>query len=242
MVKDFECEEILTNAKPPRPNLSHEQRQTIKEMKEDPTIDIYPFDKGNGFVRMNKQQSTLKMIEGIGTTKILKKDPTNTHVKKIQKVLSSIRKQIEIPNKLYYQLYPSDAIPPRAYGQCKAHKPTKNYPFRVLVSTIGTAPYKVSEYLVKIIQPTLSKSEFSIKNSKTFVDQAKNWNIGVDEIQVSFDVVALYPSVPVKKAIDNLIKMLKDDEEDLKTRTIFKLEHIKELLDACLYKSYILLG
>ena len=36
------------------------------------------------------------------------------------------------------------------------------------------------------------------------------------------------------------MKMLKDDEEDLKTRTIFKLEHIKELLDACLYKSYFL--
>jgi hypothetical protein len=34
--------------------------------------------------------------------------------------------------------------------QCKAHKPTKNYPFRILVSTIGTAPYKVSKYLAKI--------------------------------------------------------------------------------------------
>ena len=34
--------------------------------------------------------------------------------------------------------------------------------------------------------------------------------------------------------------MLKHDEEDLKTRTIFKLEHIKEMLEVCLYKSYFL--
>ena len=95
-----------------------------------------------------------------------------------------------MPKELYRKLYPSDAIPPRAYGQCKAHKPTKNYPFRVLVSTIGTAPYKVSEYLVKIIQPTLSKSSVMVKNSKSFVDEAKTWTIDADEIQVSYDAVA----------------------------------------------------
>ena len=38
-------------------------------------------------------------------------------------------------------MYPSDPIPPR----------------RIVVSTIGTPSYKTSEYLVKIIQPTLNK-------------------------------------------------------------------------------------
>ena len=180
------------------------------------------------------------MIEGIGTTKILKSDPTNAHVKKIQKLLCSIRKEVDIPKQLYYKLYPSDAIPPRAYGQCKAHKPAKNYPFRILVSTIGTAPYNLSEYLVKIIQPTLSKNDVVVKNSKAFVEEAKNWNINPDEIQVSYDVVALYPSVPIKKAIANLMDMLQDDIDDFKTRTVFQLKHIKELMEVCLYKSYFL--
>ena len=57
----------------------------------------------------------------------------------------------------------------------------------------------------------------SLKNSKQFVDEAKSWEISPDEIQVSFDVVALYPSIPVKKAIDDLMNMLKTDEQDLKT-------------------------
>ena len=102
-----------------------------------------------------------------------------------------------MPKSLYRQFYPSDAIAPRAYGQCKAHKPTKEYPFCVQVSTIGTAPYQINKYLVKIIQPTLSKSKHSVKNSKQFVNEAKTWKVEYNEIQVFYDVVALYPSVPI---------------------------------------------
>ena len=231
---------ILIKQKRPKSNLSREQLRTISEIKKDENNDIYPYDKGNGFVRMSKETSRTKMIEGIGETIILDKDPTKSHLDKIQKTLAKIRKEAKIPKDLYYKLYPSDATIPRAYGQCKAHKPTKNYPFRILVSTIGTAPYKVSKYLVKIIQPTLSKNPIVVKNTKEFVEEAKNWDIGPNEIQVSFDVVALYPSVPVKKAIENLMDMLQDDYEDFKTRTILKLKHVKQLLEVCLDKSCFL--
>ena len=79
-----------------------------------------------------------------------------------------------------------------------------------------------------------------VKNSSTFVEEAKEWNIDKDEIQVSYDVVALYPSVPIKKAIENLMDILKEDQDDLKTRTIFELKHIKLMVEVCLYKSYFL--
>ena len=203
-------------------------------------IKLSSYDKGNGFARIKHDDSTTKMIESIGKFKILKHDPTNTHVKKIQDLLCSIGKEIDIPKKLYFELYPSDAIPPRAYGQCKAHKKSKNYPFRILVSTIGTAPYKISEYLVKVIQPTLNKSESMIKNSKSFIEEAKSWRVEPNEVQVSYDVVALYPSIPIKKAINNLIDILKKDRNEFKKRTIFTLKHIKLLIEVCLYKSYFL--
>ena len=60
------------------------------------------------------------------------------------------------------------------------------------------------------------------------------------EIQVSYDVIALYPSVPITKAIENLMNMLTSDIRNFETRTIFKLRHIKQLLEVCLYKSYLL--
>ena len=71
------------------------------------------------------------------------------------------------------------------YGTIKAHKPEKDYPMRVVVSTIGTPSYKTSEYLVKIIQPTLNKNETRLKNSQTFVQTSDTWLIDKNEVQVS---------------------------------------------------------
>ena len=36
------------------------------------------------------------------------------------------------------------------------------------------------------------------------------------------------------------MNMLQDDYDEFKTRTILKLEHVKELIEVCLYKSYFL--
>ena len=79
-----------------------------------------------------------------------------------------------------------------------------------------------------------------IRNSRSFVETSKTWIIDPNEIQVSYDVVALYPSVPVKKAIDNIIKILTADQEDFLSRTPFTMKHIRELLEVCLYKTYFL--
>ena len=42
-----------------------------------------------------------------------------------------------------------------------------------VVSTSGTPPNGISKYLVKIIQPTLNKSQRKIKNSVKCVNEAK---------------------------------------------------------------------
>ena len=43
---------ILLKEKQPRPNLSKEQLATIEEIQRDANTDIYPLDKGKGFVRL----------------------------------------------------------------------------------------------------------------------------------------------------------------------------------------------
>ena len=78
------------------------------------------------------------------------------------------------------------------YGAVKAHKPEKNYPMRIVVSTIGTANYGISDYIVSIAQNTLNKNATRVKNSHSFVQEAKTWNVVSDEVQVSYDVVNLY--------------------------------------------------
>ena len=105
--------------------------------------------------------------------------------------MRELNKQGKFTKAEYNQLYPSDPIPLRMYGTVKTHKPEKNYPMRIVVSTIGTPSYKTSEYLVKIIQPTLNKNETRLKNSQTFIQNSGTWLIEEDEVQVSYDVVNL---------------------------------------------------
>lgn len=142
------------------------------------TSKIYPFDKGAGLVRVPKVDAIRKIEEQIENTEIIKVDPTTSLA---MKFWSTLR---ELKTKQIRWLNTSDPIPPRMYGAIKAHKPEKNYPMRIIVSTIGTPRHKISENLVKLIQP----------NSETFVNKAKNWTIEPDEVQVSYDVVNLYPS------------------------------------------------
>ena len=162
---------------------------------------VYPFNKGSGFVVLSEgdgiRDGINKIEEQIGKAKVIDEDPTQEYTSKIQKHLCKLRKEKKFTDKEYFEIYPSDPIPPRLYGTVKVHKPEKNYPMCTVVSTIGTPPYGISRYLVKIIQPTLNKSQHKIKNSVEFVNKAKTWKISPTEIQVLYDVVNLYPSVPL---------------------------------------------
>ena len=136
-------------------------------------------------------------------------------------------------------LYPSDPIPPHMYDTEKAHKQNKSYPMRIVVSTIGTPSYGISEYLVQFIQHTLNKNKTRLKNSTSFVKDAKIWNISPDEVQVSYDVENLYPSVPLEEATIVILDLLNRDT-DLKQNTKLSILEIKLLIELCLSKCYFL--
>ena len=65
--------------------------------------------------------------------------------------MRALRKEKQFTDKECFEIYASDPISPRLYGTVKAHKPEKNYPMRVVVSTIGTLTRGISKHLVKII-------------------------------------------------------------------------------------------
>ena len=133
-------------------------------------------------------------------------------------------------------------MPPRLFGVIKAHKPEKCYPMRAIVSTIGTPPYGISQYLVELIQPTLNKSNYKIPNSSPFVKEVKIWLVKRNEVQVSYDIINLYPSVPINKAllVDILVDQPNNGKDDLMKRTKLCLKDIYELAQLCLRRCYFL--
>ena len=87
---------------------------------------------------------------------------------------------------------------------------------RAVVSTIGSPPYGNSKYLVKIIQPNLNKNKHKVLNSSSFLEEAKEWNISPNEIQTFFDVVNLYPTIPIDEAVAIITQILNNDIDDLR--------------------------
>ena len=85
-----------------------------------------------------------KIEEQLAKAAKAKIDRTNRLTNKIQKKLCKLRKENKFTNKTYFELYPSDRIPPRLYGTIKLHKPEKkNLPMSVIVSAIGTPSYGI---------------------------------------------------------------------------------------------------
>ena len=67
-----------------------------------------------------------KIEEQLGKAKIAENDPTLKFTNKIQKILCRLRKEKKFTDKEYFQIYPSDPIPPQLYRTIKVHKPEKN--------------------------------------------------------------------------------------------------------------------
>ena len=111
---------------------------------------------------------------------------------------------------------------------------------RTVLSTIGTPPHEISKYLVKIIQPTLNTANKKIKVSVEFVKEAEAWKISPTEILILYDIVNLYPSVPLDKAEDVIVEYLKNDFNNSKRRTKLTLEDIHQLIKLCVSECYFL--
>ena len=108
---------------------------------------------------------------------------------------------------------------------------------RTVVSAVRTPPYGISKYLVKIIQHTLNKSQHKIKNEVT---EAKTWRISLTEIQVSYDVVNLYLSIPIDKSIDVIVEYLENEFKNVKTRTKLTLIDIHQPIELCVSEYYFI--
>ena len=96
------------------------------------------------------------------------------------------------------------------YGQPKIHK--ANYPLREIVDSTGSVAKEVDKYISRILKKYVGKTEYYVKNSAHFVESIKDMKVEDDEILVSYDVTALYPSVPQNEAIDIIHEILSGDE------------------------------
>ena len=105
-------------------------------------------------------------------------------------------------------------------------------PLRPIVSFINSPTYNLSKFLSRILSSLLI-NRYSVRNSKEFVVYVKNFTISENEILVSFDVVSLFTSVPVDKALGLVLDLLSSDES-LASRTSLDISDLTIGLEHCL--------
>ena len=232
--------ERLSKAKLPSSNLTTEEWKAMKTLKDDKNVMILPADKGKCLVVMDKEDYIKKMEEKLSdetTYKRLDQDPTNEVKESIAKELLRLKEERQIDNKTYYQLTPTKARIPRMYGQPKVHK--ANYPLREIVDSTGSVTKPIDKYISKIIQKYVGKTPYYVKNSAHFVEMIKDLTVEDDEILVSYDVVALYPSVPQDEALDIIHQVMREDT-NFGEKTSMTVENVMKLFRLCLRKTYFM--
>ena len=84
-------------------------------------------------------------------------------------------------------------------------------PLRPIVSSIGAVSYETSKELARILKPLVGKSPYQVQNTKDFIQQIQGIKLQEDQCIMSYDVKALFTSVPIQPAIDIIKKLLEED-------------------------------
>lgn len=235
-----ELTELLSKQKAPPSNLTKAEQQALNNLMKDNDIVIAQADKGKALVVMDKSDYINKMetkLNDPNTYEKLKDDPTNDIKEALSQQLRSIKEQGQLNDSEYYRLLPRMTQIPRLYGQPKIHK--EGYPMREIVDSCGSITKTIDKHISQIIKKYVGSNQYHVKNSTHFVESIAHLKIQEDETLVSYDVAALYPSIPQTEAI-NLVHQKLCTDDDLSQTTTLSAENITKLHKICVSQTYFI--
>ena len=244
-------------------NLKFEEWCAIRKLKKNQSIKILPADKGNKTVVLDSNDYQKKLDKCIDASDVepLKKDVTKICERKTKKLLDTISKPkgpllsslvkfgmglfVEeekkedhfLSRKDLKRLKPSDTKSAYLYGLPKIHK--NDVPVRHICSAVDSPCHEMAKALVPILEPLVGNTSTFVKNGSQFVQLLKErWTkVSSDAMLVSFDVVGLFPSIPIEEALDVVHDRLKKDKS-LKYRTDLKPDEVFEMVRHCIQWTY----
>ena len=156
-----ECAIVLKNARPPRSNITKDEYNAVKKLKDRKDVMVLKANKGNATIFLRTEDYLKKMTEHLesGCYKKVTKDP----LKKVMRDVTKVIKNSSLDEETKKKLTPKNVIMPIIYGLPKIHK--SGIPLRPIVNTIGSPTYDMAKHLAKTLKPLDGKSFSFIKDS-----------------------------------------------------------------------------
>jgi len=169
------------------------------------------------------------MLSDAKTYEQLKKEyPTASYKRKLVAVLARLKDKGKLSDDLSSRLYPTSEKIPRLYCLPKIHK--EYVPFRPIADHTGSTGYNTSRFPADILNILIGQSEHIVKNSRQLAQDLSSVQMEEDELLVSYDVVSLFTSTPVKESLEVIREKLQRQPE-WKYTTLLEVDDIMELLE-----------
>ena len=91
--------------------------------------------------------------------------------------------------------------------------------------------------MTKALKPLVGKLPHHVQSTSDFVSKVREVTLLPGECLRSYDVTALFTSVPIDPAL-KIIKDLLEQDETLYNKTVLSVQNIIELLGFCLHNTY----
>ena len=192
---------LLRRVNTPKPNLTKQERKGLVQLKKDKDRLVLTTDKGVAMVVMDKEDYIYKAEELLvqPAYRKLDRDPTNRIKAKLITKLKTIKKGIRLDEGTYKIMYATGCVPSKFYGLPKIQK--NGTPLRPIVSSRGSVTYGVAKVLIKVLKSLVCKSCHHVQSTSDFVNKAKKIALQLGECLTSYDVTALFTSVPIEPAL-----------------------------------------
>ena len=164
-----EVKAVIKKTYPPGLNITREEKNALKELREDNTRIILTVNKGVCMVVMDREEYINKAEELLNqaTYKVIPTDSTIKQKNKLITLLKNMKAKCGINEEIYKRMYPTGAGIPTFYGLLEIHK--AGVPLRPVVSNRGAVSYETAKELARILKPLVGKSPYNVQNTRDFV-------------------------------------------------------------------------
>ena len=223
--------------------VTYKFQKIVEKLSRNNSIMVLKQDKVRGVVVIDRKTYTEKCLNLLNTDSFIQlyHDPIKLIEEKIQRSIRKIRNNLT--KQEYSRLYPTGSSPGKFYGTAKRHKlkngcSVDDLPLRPIISNVRTALYQLTKYLAKLLSP-LSKSQYTVNNTKEFIEMIKKERVPSSYKMISFDVSSLFTLASLDYTIDLTLKRIYGNKG---IETKVSRNDMKNLLSLCTKNVHLTFG